>query len=541
MTEPSTSAPMTPMAAPAPSGPVAPAATDIPLATTGEPPDLVPPEAAAAPRRPLAPLALRWVLPLAGTKVAFQLATSAVYGLHRDEFYYLAAGQHPALGYVDQPPITPLLYRVSAETFGASTVGLHVLPALAGGALVVLAALLARELGGGRVAQGLAGLVAVVGPLYLTTAHFLSTVTVDLLAWALASWLVVRLVRTGDTRLWLAVGLVVGVGLENKHTMALWCLGVTAGLLATPERRLLASRWLVGGVAVAAACVVPNLVWQAQHHWAGIEFVLSLRQRVGMLNLVQFLPTQLGLVTVAGPVIWISGLRWLWRPGDGRRHRWLPVAFLVVLIIVFASSGKGYYVGSLYLPLVAAGSVVIERVWDRRSQRRLAVAIGAVGVVMAPLFTPMLPAGVLRVVPLEAVNPDLGGMLGWRHVVDQVGGIYRSLPASQRAHAVILTSDYSEAGAVNYWRRPLRLPPAISGHNTYWWWGWGHASEASTTIAVGVSRQRLAPYFARIDRVATLGADHAQIDPIERGRPVWVCTGQRLPWAVLWPHLRLYA
>lgn len=517
-----------------------------------EPEAAVPGDTAAAPapdrflpapsaaRRSLPPLALGWVVALSVTKVAFHLATSAMYGLHRDEFYYLAAGQHPALGYVDQPSVTPLLYRLSAEVFGVSTVGLHVLPALAGGALVVLAALLARELGGGRVAQGLAGLVALVAPLYLTPAHFLSTVTVDLLAWALASWLVIRLVRTGDTRLWIALGLVVGIGLENKHTMALWCLGVAAGLLATPERRLLVSPWLSGGVALAAACFVPNLVWQAEHHWASVEFISHLRQRVGTLNLVEFLPTQLGLVTVVGPVIWILGLRWMLRPGDGQRHRWLPLAYLAVLTVVLASSGKGYYVGSLYLPLVAAGAVVIERSWDRRNQRRLAIAVAATGAAMAPLFTPILPASALGVVPLATVNPDLGAMLGWRHVVTEIAAVYRSLPASQRANAVILTDYYSEAGALNYWRGSLGLPPAISGHNNYWWWGWGHASQSATTIAVGLPGARLAPYFARVERVATLGDDHIQIDPLEKGQPIWVCTGQRVPWAALWPHLRLY-
>jgi uncharacterized membrane protein len=521
---------------------VAQPAADVPIALASTlAPDRTQPAPSPTGHRALPSLAVRWVVALSVTKVAFHLATSAMYGLHRDEFYYLAAGQHPALGYVDQPPLTPMLDRLAAEVFGTSTVGLHVIPALAGGALVVLAALLARELGGGRVAQGLAGLVALVGPLYLTPAHFLSTVTVDLLAWALGSWLVIRLVRTGDTRLWIAVGLVVGVGLENKHTMALWCLGVAVALLATPERRLLASRWLVAGVALATACFIPNLVWQAEHHWASIEFLAHLRQRVGAVNLVQFLPTQLGLATVVGPVVWIGGLRWMLRPGDGRRYRFLPLAYLVVLILVLASSGKGYYVGSLYLPLVAAGAVVIERGWDRRSQRRVAVAIAVTGALMAPLFTPILPASALRVVPLAAANPDLGAMLGWRHVVDQIAATYRSLPASQRAQAVILTYDYSEAGALNYWRGSLGLPPAISGHNNYWWWGWGQASQASITIAVGLPRDRLLPYFVQVERVATLGDDRAQIDPFEQGRPVWVCTGQRLPWAALWPRLRLYA
>ena len=198
--------------------------------------------------RDLARLDTWGVAAVATVKLAFHLSTANLYGLHRDEFYYLAAGNHPAAGYVDQPPITPLLYRGWSSLFGTSQFSLHSLAAFLSIPMVFLAALVARELGGRRWAQRATMTVAAVGTVFTTTFHFVSTVTVDLLIWGLACWLVIRLLRTEDVRLWLPIGVVAGVGFENKHTIVFWGAAVTVGLLATPQRRLAATPWLAAGL-----------------------------------------------------------------------------------------------------------------------------------------------------------------------------------------------------------------------------------------------------------------------------------------------------
>jgi Dolichyl-phosphate-mannose-protein mannosyltransferase len=486
-------------------------------------------------------LAARLVAGLAAAKVVFHLATSRLYGLHRDEFYYLAGGHHLSWGYVDHPPLTPILYRVGEVLFGRSATGLHVLPALLGGLLVVVGALLAREFGGGRAAQGLTALVAAVGPLYLTPVHFLGTVTVDLLTWSIATLLVVRVVRTANVRLWPVVGAVVGIGLLNKHTVVFWVVGMLAGLLLTPQRRLLQTWWLAAGVAVAAALFAPNVVWQAQHRWATLEFLRHLQS--GQANLgerTKFVVLQLAMVTPAAVGLWAGALRWMRRSADGRRWRWLAWAYALMFVVLLVLGGKSYYLGSIYLPLVAAGAALADRTWTRRGIRRMAAAVLATGVLFAPIFTPLVPASQLQSIGLLQANSDLGGMLGWPGVVHQIATTYRSLPGPERAHAVILTEDYSEAGAVDYWHSELGLPPAISGHNSYWWWGWRDARQDATTIAVGFPAGSLERFFGRCQPVAVLGGTGVLLDPQEQGRPILVCRDQRLPWPRLWPQLRHY-
>jgi 4-amino-4-deoxy-L-arabinose transferase-like glycosyltransferase len=476
---------------------------------------------------------------IAAAKVVFQLATSTLYGFHRDEFYYLASGRHLAWGYVDQPPLVPAIDRVAANVFGASPAGLHVFPALLGGVYVLLAAVLVVELGGGRRAQVLASLVAALGPLYLTTSHFLSTVSLDIVFWAVASLLVLRLVRTRDTRLWVAVGAVVGIGLLNKYTMAFWVLGAVGGLLLTPERRLLASRHLLLGAALALVLVAPNLVWQMQHHWASLEFDRRLRVDNGRTDLAQFLPLQLGMVTLAGTVVWVAGLRAIGTRASWKSLRWLAIGYVVCFVVLFALSGKAYYLGSWYLPLVAAGAVAVERYWSRRAAGVLTGAVVVTGLLSAPLFTPVLPERVAVAAGFDNANKDLGGMLGWHRVVNQLAAVVRALPPDERRNAVILTADYSEAGAINLWGPAAGLPHAFSGHNTYWWWG-HPGGEGATVIAVRLSPRFLSDFWQHVEPVAVLGSTGGPIDPQERGAQVSVCTGQRVPWSVIWPKLRHY-
>lgn len=479
------------------------------------------------------------VAALAVGKVVFHLATSGIWGFHRDEFYYLAGGRHLAWGYVDHPPLTPALYRLGETVFGDSIVGLRVIPALIGGGLVVVGALLAREMGGRRFAQTLTALAACLGGLYLTPMHFLGTVTVDLLAWAVATLLVLRMIRTGDTRLWLAVGLVVGIGLLNKHSMLFWVAAVGIGLVLSPERRLLRSGWLLGGAAIALLLFFPNVVWQAQHDWATLHFLHNLQRRTSGEARAQFLPLQLGMATPAALVVWVVALRWMWRAPDGHQYRALAIAWAVLVVGLFLAGGKGYYAGSIYLPLVAIGAVVVERTWSAVGRRRIAAWVVVTGIVSAPFTMPLMPASALDTVPLDKVNADLSGMLGYRHLARQLGDVYHALPPAEQADAVVLTDSYSKAGAVDYWRNELRLPPAISGHNTYWLWGYDGADPQTTVIAAGLPESYLRRFFVRVDRVGTLGVG-VRMDKEAKGQPIVVCHDPRLPWPQLWPKLKNY-
>jgi 4-amino-4-deoxy-L-arabinose transferase-like glycosyltransferase len=486
------------------------------------------------------PVAWPIVLVLAASKVVFQLVTADLYGAHRDEFYYLESGYHLAFGYVDNPPLVPWTYRLEQAAFGHSVISIAVVPALLGGVFVVLGALIAADLGGGRTAQGLCALVAWLGPLFLTTSHFLGTVSLDLVVWALASWLVIRMVRIGDTRWWMAIGAVCGIGLLNKDTILFWVVAAGAGLLFTPERRLLWSRWLVAGAAIACGVALPNLVWEANHGWATLVFLRNLRASNSSTDLVQFVPLQLLLVTVGGTVLWIVALIALNRRAEWRSQRWLAYGYGVAFVLILALGGKAYYLGSFYLPLVAVGAVVVERSWSSVRLRLLVLITVVLGLLGAPYATPVLPQSAAVAAHLDTDNHDLGGMLGWPQVVGQIAAAVDTLPATERRHVVIFADNYSQAGAVDFYGPALGLPPAVSGHNTFWLWGYGRPAPGATVIAVGLPAPFVHRYWTSVRLASTLGVGGPPIDPQERGAPVWICRSQRASWAAIWPAAKHY-
>jgi hypothetical protein len=484
-------------------------------------------------------VAWRVVGPIAGLTAVFHLATANVAEPHRDEFYYLAGGHHPAFGYVDHPPIVPLLYRASEAIFGHSQLALHVLPSLLGGVFVIVAALLARELGGRTTSQALCATLGAVGPLFLATSRFLSTVTLDILAWSLASLLVMRIIRAGNARLWLLVGVVVGLGMENKHTMLFWIAGAAVGLLATPERRILRSPYVLGGAAIALALTLPNLIWQIDHDWPTLDFLRALRDD-NIANRSDYLPLVLAAVTLAGTVAWATGLVAMFRRRSAfASTRWIGVGFVFLVVAIFVLGGKGYYVASWYLPLVAVGAVVIEQRWSRRATIAVFAAVIVIGVAFLPAFTPVFSEPTIVSLGLDDANEDMGGMLGWRHFVDEVAAVYESLPPDERRNAVIVTGSYSHAGAIDFYRNAHGLPKPFSDHNSYWWWGHPEG-EDHTVIAVGIAPVILEKYWDDVEVVKTLGENDHPIDPELRGAQISIARGQKLPWSEIWPRLRHY-
>jgi len=254
-------------------------------------------------------MCFRPVLAIAAGLVVLELAVAGRYGFHRDELYFLAYARHLAWGYVDQPPLVPAMAKLTTALVGPSAVGIRVLPALAGGAAVVFTALMARELGGGRKAQVLAALAAATSPQLLAAFHLLSTIAFDLFFWSAILLIVVRLLRTGDERLWLAVGAVAGVGLMNKLNVAFLLFSLAAGLLWGGRGRMLRSRWLWAGAASALVIWSPNLIWNAQHHWAAFAMLRSLHQENSTLGAsLVFIPAQFIVMGPVLVVLWLGGV-----------------------------------------------------------------------------------------------------------------------------------------------------------------------------------------------------------------------------------------
>ncbi len=380
-----------------------------------------PPATGSAPELP----AFR-ILPVTAIAAAFtslELLVSARYGFHRDELYFLACARHLAWGYVDQPPLVPAVAWLSVHVLGTSPQALRILPALAGGAAVVLAALMARELNGGWRAQVLAAVAAATSPVYLATFHLLSTAAFDDLFWCTASFLVVRILRTGSERLWLLLGAVMGVGLMNKWNIGFFAIAIGVGLLAGGRARVLRGPWPWAGGALAVLLWLPDLVWNAQHQWAEVAMTHGLHTENGGLGQsIAFVPSQL---VVVGPVLilfWVAGLRFLLR---SRTWRPLGLAYVFLLVVFTLTAGKPYYVAGMYYVLFAAGGVWAENGLLADTPpggvRGSTAWMVAGGIVCLPIALPVLPTDALPKGSWEGnINKELSATVGWRDLVAQV-------------------------------------------------------------------------------------------------------------------------
>ncbi|HEU5008718.1 MAG TPA: glycosyltransferase family 39 protein [Jatrophihabitantaceae bacterium] len=475
---------------------------------------------------------------------AVLMALSPWYGFHRDELYFLDCARHLQGGYVDQPALTPLLARASLDLFGVSVVGLRLWPALAAWATIVVAGLLAREFGGSGRAQLIAAAAAATMPVLLAVDHLAGPTAFDMLAWAALALFVARVGRTGQQRWWLPAGLVLGVGLTNKHSIGLFAAAVAVGLLITGDWRSIANRWFVLGAAVAAAFTVPDLLWQAGHGWATISMTRALNHENGGLgNVGSWIAGQFLMSAVAMIGVWIAGLRFLWRSG---RSTWrsLVIAYtLLFALFMFTTGAQIYYLAGAYVYLLAAGAVAIDATITRTGLRRLS---GATAVCLAGalvIVLPVLPAADIGWT--YGINQVPGESLGWPQLVATVDQAWEALPPARRASAVIFTADYGEAGALNELGRDRGLPTAVSAHNSEWWWGPGDP-DATTVLAVAPGPRDVVGYgsylrrfFGSVRAVATLRNPY-RIHNEEWDGHVYVCTHPRQAWRRIWPQLRHY-
>lgn len=475
---------------------------------------------------------------MAASATALLLAFSPRYGWHRDELYFVRAGRSLSWGFVDMPPFTPLVARLSESLFGLSVAGLRVAPALALGAVVLLTALTSRVVGGTERAALIAAVASGTCPLFLGMAHLLSTAAFDLLAWTAIAALVVRIV-SGPPRpqLWLAVGAVVGVGLLNKHTVALVVGAFVIGLLATPQRSVMATPWFAAGVAIAVVMWAPNLAWHASHDWPVLEMLRSLDAEGGAEASLLFVPSQIAV----GPavVLVVAGVRAAWRD---ERYRFVAIATALMVVFFVVTGGKPYYMAGVYPLLIAFGAVSV----DARASRPAAVAawIAAGGVSSALLLAlPALPVEWMRSHPIEDLEIEVGAQLGWHELAHAVADEVHALPATERARVQVLASNYGEAAAVELF---TDLPVA-SPHNQYWLWGPPRPSrgdgdgDVDVTIVVDMpGHAPLTQLFERCEVVRRFEPPHG-VASEEQGARLAVCRSPRRGWEDVWPSLRKYS
>jgi hypothetical protein len=416
--------------------------------------------------------------------------TNSRYNYFRDELYYIACGQHLALGYVDLPPLSVLFIRLSRVLFGDSLLAVRFLPAVAGALTVALTGMIARELGGRAWAVALSCTASLCALVFLGIGNFFSMNAFEPLFWMGAIYLLVRIINGGSSALWLWFGVLVGLGLENKHSMMFFATGVFAALLFTPERRHLTQKWIWLGGLIALVLALPNCIWQIQHHWPTYELLRNVAQsnKNVVLTPLQFIVQQILIMNPATFPLWLGGLIWLLVPRDGRRYRVLAIAYLITLAEFIVMHGKHYYLAPVYPMLFAAGGVVVERLarWQWLKPV-LVAAMVALAALLAPTVLPILPpeklAAYMKAIPFEpprtetshtAALPQLfADQFGWEELTRTVAYAYAQLSDDDRRRVAIFCQNYGEAGAIEFFgpKLGLEVPRVISGHQNYFLWG----------------------------------------------------------------------
>jgi 4-amino-4-deoxy-L-arabinose transferase-like glycosyltransferase len=494
------------------------------------------------------------VLVLATGKLLLHLLTASRYGYFGDELYFLACGEHLDWGYVDQPPLVALVAWIVRHTLGTSLLAIRAPSALAGAALVLLTGLLARELGGGRFAMALASLASGLAFVYVVM-HYLFTMNAfEPLFWTGCAYVVVRIVKTGDERLWLAFGAIAGLGLENKYSMAVFAAGLVLGVALGPGRRTFARPWIWLGGALALLLFLPNLAWNVRHGWPFLELMRNIRAsgRDVVLSPLEYVVHQVLNMNPASLPVWLAGLAWLLLSTPGRRFRALGWAFLVALATFVVTKGKDYYLAPAFATLFAAGAVALETAtatgW-RRLARPALVLLFASSLVFLPFGLPVLPVEQLlnyqerlgfAPPPTEkaharaALPHHFAWQFGWPETVAAVARVYDAMPEEERARVAIIGNNYAESGAIDLLGPRYGLPKALGTHQSYWLWGPGDPSK-DVFIVLGDRPESLRRFCGDVQVAAER---YHPLTAVWENGPILVCRRPVKPLREVWPQAK---
>jgi hypothetical protein len=493
---------------------------------------------------------------IAASVTLLQLLTANRYGYFGDELYHMACGEHLAWGYVDQPPLIAVFAWLTRYLFGTSLFSVRLFPALAGLVLVWLTGLIARELGGGRFAQALAALCTACAGVYLILYHLFTMNAFEPLFWMGCAYVVIRVIKTGDQRLWLWFGILAGTGLENKYTMAVFGFAIVLGVVLTRERKALTSKWIWIAGLCAFLIFLPNLIWNIQHHWPFLELMRNIRASGRNLPFTPlgYIRAQIFLMTPVTFPVWLLGGLYFFFWQSGKPFRVLGWAFIGLLAVFIVLHGKDYYAAPVYPMIFAGGAIAIEQLAAAKRLgwlKPFAITLVLLGTfAFLPLFVPVLsPTGFLRYqadLPFK-IQPDEKSMLqepmphyysgcfGWRDLVRAVAKAYDSVPAQDRADTAIYADNFATAGAIDLLGPKYGLPKAISGHMNYWLWGPRNYT-GGTMVVVGGSADDAGQWFNDVTVIADL---HNPYAAPWANKPVLLCRGKKFAsLAGVWPRLK---
>ena len=478
---------------------------------------------------------------IAGAVALIHVLTNSRYGFHRDELQTLSDALHMDWGFVAYPPFTPFMERISLSLFGLSLVGLRMFSVVAQAIVVVITGLMARELGGSRLAQVTAALAAAVAPLALFEGTEFQYTTFDYLWWVLIAYLVIRLLKSDDSRWCLAIGAAIGMGFMTKYTMGFFVAGIVGGLLLTGARRFLASKWFWAGVGLAFLICLPNLIWQIRHDFISFHFLQHIHKRdVGEGRAEGFVRDQFLICTnLFSLPLWIAGLI---SSFCSARYRMLAWMYVIPLALFAASTARFYYLGAAYPMLLAMGAVAGER-WLASLTRRSRLGLEGVffagllafGIYSSMIIIPWTSGGPLRQFAIRN-NGDFRDEIGWNDLVREVARVRASLPSDQQSSVGVIVGNYGEAGALEMLGPAYQLPRPISLTNSAWLRGYP-TPPPSTLIIVGWSRRQVDEAFKNCRLAGHNGNPEAVRNEESDDHPdVFVCGPPKEPWPEFWKN-----
>jgi hypothetical protein len=485
----------------------------------------------------------------AAARLAIHMATNGQYGFHRDELQALDDARHLDWGFVAYPPIAPLIGRLELVLSGTSLIGFRLFAAVAVSLVMVLTGLIARELGGRRHLQLLAAVAAGISPVSLIQGAVFQYVSFDYLWGVLVTYLLIRLLKSDDPRWWVAIGGVLGLGMETRYTMGFLALGIAGALLLTPARRFLGSRWLWIGVGFSILVFLPNVIWQIKHQFISLEFLSHLHARDLREGRYQgFFPQQLWVcVNPVTVPLTLLGLWFYLAREEGRRYRLLGWTFVVSFALFAAAGSRSYYTAPLYPTLIAAGSVLFGRLLGnlRPARARLlygmqwtAILIGGLAFVL--LVMPVAPIGSRLWGITSKMHDQFREEIGWPDLARAVAGVYDSLSSEEREHTGILTGNYGEGGALNLYGPALGLPHAMSLTNSFWYRGYD-SRLPQTVIVTGFDLDEGRELFESCEAVAKNTNPFGVENEESRDHPdILLCRNLRMPWPVYWERFRRF-
>lgn len=489
-------------------------------------------------------------------KLILLIIFSGNYGWFRDEYYYIEVSKHLDWGYVDMQPLSALILAVSRVLFGDSIFGIKIFSYLAGSVIVFISGLIAKELNGSKFAQIFTAFIVIFSGTVLGVSSYFSMNSFDILLSTLMFYFLIRLINTNNAKLWLIIGLLFGLGLQNKLTFLFLGFGLVVGIVLTKNRRHLKSKEIWIGAAIAFIIFLPNIIWQAANNFPTLEFMRNAAAYKNKpMSIAEFALNSLLELNPGYSLFILTGIYFLFFNKEGKVFSIIGWIFVSVFLVFVFNNGKPYYMGVLFPVILAAGVIgadfLIEKYLRPFVRTVLVIFVIPSVIAVVPFAVPVLDveafigfSKTLGIKPESGERSELGLLpqfyadrFGWEEMVQKVSSAYNKLSEEEKKEALIFGQNYGEAGAVNFYRNKYNLPQAISAHNNYWIWGYPEDYKGNVLIIIGSNYEDNSEFFEEVKLAEShsnkYGMSFENVD-------IFICKKPKMPLDKIWRRIKVF-